>query len=932
MKKTILKLTSLVLSVLILQSINPVFSEALALSPKKYEDNYQKKEMMKNIPNQLFSSIEQEMYNAVTLDNNTYFDLYSIGTENDDGTKSIITFNHPIKYFNSETGCVEFIDNKFKPEVVDESIKYVSQGNSYHATFSENIDDGIILSYEQFSLSMKPMKHLENVKAELVENELIYGNVFDESTDICYTLENTGIKESIVVEEPNECNEYDFAFIADNVFPKETKGQTITFINKTTGEDAFTIQPTYIIDSYIGDYVDEENHISYNNYYEVEKLEENSFIIHMILDEKFLSAESTVYPCVIDPSIDVTTMYSDGSSSYVMQSGGSGYINTQLSAGDFNGTGEHMSYVKANSIERLRWINPENIQSASFVVKSASTGYTNNCKVNLYDSTTNSNVSAVTYSELISSLGTLQSSVTFTTLGTNYYFDITNLLKQWISYKLGMEGKNPVFGFILRGEVGAPGRWFSSTNTSDTYFSIVYNNSIEIEDGFYNIKNVYTGKYLTYNNGNQLTLSTNASSDACKWQIILSRNYDRTIENGAYVISPYNNLNVSMKGASTGNIVNTATVGNKYRIILNSDNTFRIMPDNADNAGISNALGIELNKAYIREYNYISTMSWTFEPVVNRYFSEYTPEKCNGYPIKERLNCYAYSFGFIEHYYALKYNMQRPGLFASDSDWSSIESLFDTDATGLMNKMIFNLNLDASNLGYTLTEYTPSDGIVEQFGANTRLIAVVVGTYNNRFHFYMQHNDGTWSHKNGDINDARNTAFSSTSSNLIYLNNNNILQYAYDTYETGVLKFFIITKDSIIEYPHGLSETSEQNDFYITDVAGDNMFTSSNIEIGDKTGCIDTPHDIDYFIFTPQETRNYTIRTSSFKTNRDSIIYDVDVDDIDCEVYNQNGQLIYTIRNIGQINTTLNLVDGQNYFIKIYNYSQKECDYHIILA
>lgn len=170
---------------------------------------------------------------------------------------------------------------------------------------------------------------------------------------------------------------------------------------------------------YNGDYIEGEEHITYNNWYEVETQSEGSYLIHMNLDEEFLSSESTVYPCVIDPSVWAVNFVND-SSSYVLQSGGTEYVNSQLSAGGFNGSSEHLSYVKPNSVNTLRWIEPNRLQSATFNVKAASSGYSNSCTINLYDSTTTSAVSAVSYSELISSLGSLQSSATFTTLGVSY--------------------------------------------------------------------------------------------------------------------------------------------------------------------------------------------------------------------------------------------------------------------------------------------------------------------------------------------------------------------------------------------------------------------------------------------------------------------------------------------------------------------------------
>lgn len=547
-------------------------------------------------------------------------------------------------------------------------------------------------------------------------------------------------------------------------------------------------------------------------------------------------------------------------------------------------------------------------------------------------------VTSVQYSQLASSLGELQSSTTFTTLGTTYSFNVTNLFKQWIRYELGEGGKDPSYGFILKGATGAstPGRIFSSTSSPDSCFYLIYEEGEEIDDGFYNIRNVSTGKYLRYNNGGQLTLSSSPSTDACKWQAILQKSEDRSLTYGVYMLSPYNDLNVYMKGMATNDAVTTNSSGNTFRIIRNADGTFRIMPAGESYARVSNAIGVNSNYASIQEYSNINSMKWTFEPVVNRFFSEYNPEKFNdadGYDnIQKRANCYAYALGIMEHYYLYNDAQQDPGEFASDI---SLRKPLSGDENTLMNNLLFNMNLDAERLGYDITEYIPNGESVEQFGSNSRLIAVVLCSYDDDYHFYLQHNDGTWSHKRGirEVTNLRINCINNPNLTPEYLNNKNIKQYAGEgKYSSSSLKFLIITKDAVSDYPHDKSNSPRQNIFYLTDMAGDNMFTSSGLSIGEQEACIDTYNDVDFYAFNPTITRNYTIQTTSFKTSDNGAISDIDADDLDCEIYDKNGNLVYTDKNTGQINKVFVLNSGQNYFIKIYNHSKNPCNYTLTLS
>ena len=645
------------------------------------------------LPDSLYNELEANLQNAVKLEESTYSDLFSISTINDDGTKSIMSFNNPVKYYD-ETGDICFIDNAFVSAADDNDIAFENSGNSYNAQFPVNINDGVVFSESDFSITMKPINVVENCSPQIINNELVYSNAYNEDTDICYSLEHSGIKESIIVDEPTGCSRYYFEISAEGLVPDAESGKTITLFDETTDEPIFVIQPIFIMDSYVGEYIDGEEHTTYDNYYDIELQDDGTYLLCMNLDEEFLNADSTVYPCIIDPTIWAAKQY-DNSSSYVLQSGVSAYVNNQLSVGTFNGSGEHISYVKSNSIEKYRWIEPDRLESVEFKVKADSSGYTNACTIGCYDSTLNSSVSSVTYSSLISSLGTLQSSTTFTTLGATYSFDVTELFRSWISYELGEGGKNPDYGFILRGASGSstPGRYFSSTSSSDTYFYIRYHEGEELDDGFYAIRNVSTGNYLKFNNGGALNFSSSLN-DSCKWQLILSKSEDRATTYGAYTISPFNNLNVSMSGTTTGQSVTTQASGNYFRIIrngkgtdttevlpnivfINADNTFRIMPAGSNYASVSNAIGISSGYATLQEYSNISTMKWTFEPVVNRFFSEYTPEKYNNTIVKNRLNCYGYVMGHILKY-DISYDMykQHPGEFAKSSDLSLAKDLY----------------------------------------------------------------------------------------------------------------------------------------------------------------------------------------------------------------------------------------------------------------
>ena len=77
------------------------------------------------LPDDLRNRFSEELQNAVKLDESTYADLYNVVTINDDGTKSLIAFEEPIKYFDEDSNSVRFIENTIVPAAEDLSLIHI---------------------------------------------------------------------------------------------------------------------------------------------------------------------------------------------------------------------------------------------------------------------------------------------------------------------------------------------------------------------------------------------------------------------------------------------------------------------------------------------------------------------------------------------------------------------------------------------------------------------------------------------------------------------------------------------------------------------------------------------------------------------------------------------------------------------------------------
>lgn len=296
------------------------------------------------------------------------------------------------------------------------------------------------------------------------------------------------------------------------------------------------------------------------------------------------------------------------------------------------------------------------------------------------------------------------------------------------------------------------------------------------------------------------------------------------------------------------------------------------------------------------------------------------------------MNCYGYAFCNILNGYATMYGKngykQQPGDFARSSDKSKVKPNYvGTDTIKSMENIVWNMKLDASRLGYTITEITPSSSTVEQCGTTSRMIAVVNGVYSYfdgvgirksvDYHFYMQHSDGTWSHKPGSgpvSNVSLTSGVKLTNSNIRFLANE-------DIYAGGEIRFFEITKSAVIDYPHGKVTKDTETELYYKEKAGDTIRTSAIKSTGSTFARIDFAEDQDMYCFNVPYTKKNIIKTTRHSGSS-----------LGCVVLNTNGSVITTQASGEQVNFTISMSAGETYFLLIFNKSKKVTDYVLTVS
>ena len=353
--------------------------------------------------------------------------------------------------------------------------------------------------------------------------------------------------------------------------------------------------------------------------------------------------------------------------------------------------------------------------------------------------------------------------------------------------------------------------------------------------------------------------------------------------------------------------------------------------------------------------SYKPSLTITYSSTIqrNQFFSKYTPSKYNMFyignlspgdivdNIQFRMNCYGYSFCNIIHGTTQLYlengkltgYKQEPGEFVSTND--KYEMLHNNEHPGVqlfslivlndpiasMNNVKNNLYWDAKRFGYSLVEYIPSSSQLPQYGTDSRLVAVVTG--NTDYHFYMQHSDGTWSHKPGS---GKVTNRSLNTTGKVILTNDNIYYYANKgAYLNGQLKFFVITKSAIIDQPHGSrcclswpNCSHQEITLMHKEKAGDSLDTSAAIS-GSIQARIDYVDDVDFYFFPVTTTKTYNI----------SIIYSpyITGEDLELRLYNNAGICVMSDLTNSPPQLSLTLYAGSQYYIAVRNDSINFGDY-----
>lgn len=579
------------------------------------------------------------------------YDSYTnaIGYENEDGSETVFIYTDDIKY-KDENGKIRDKDiNIASTNLLDKAsgYSYKTKSNDIQVYFSDKMsnDKGIKIEYKDKEIKLAPKVNQQEKRISTkqsvkllkdtgkygsgLENIMQYDQAISESTHLRFETTYSGLKEDIILDEYTGTNRFTFIADFDDLTPVAyNRGVQIYDGDSVIME----IPPIYMEDS--GGEFDAGSRFSLDNNIELSALPDGTYELTIVVDNDFLTSSDTVYPVIIDPSINISsTSHSDASVySQWPDDNWAGQLRNNVGTDRVLGTG--VFYTKFD-ISALSGIRYDNITSAFYRCYEL-TENTENSVIQAFLVREDWSESEVTWNNRPACNGEKLCAVNVNSVNKssneNYWYDfyITSAVMAWLQ---GV----PNYGIGLWERTHSGWKGFGSEENSSymPYLMVSYVNEEEVSEGLgltnwksYYIKNKRSGLYLTtsgdYDEANIYQSNFTGSSNQ-KWTLkyqgdgyykIHPENSDRLIDiygGSEYPSGNMNDTNIQL-------YQNNGGYNQHWKIVRNWNGTYRFL---SRLSGYSRAFVVQGasyssgENVILYDYSsdYMFNDDWTLEPV-----------------------------------------------------------------------------------------------------------------------------------------------------------------------------------------------------------------------------------------------------------------------------------------------------------------------------
>ena len=481
--------------------------------------------------------------------------LNTVIYQNQDGTKTTYLFATPVKYID-ETGAVKDKSTEITL-LTDKTYALGMTNNLVKAYFSSSSSEGTKIEYQDYTISMIP--HSETTSfATLIEKDLVkYDNVFGRNTTILYRTKLNGIKEDIVLFKNIEKNQFQFDLKLDNLTPVQMNQ---SWYLKNSKDELVASFGSILIE-------DSAGNTCMGSMAIVAKSSRNQYSVTITAPEEFLSAETTVYPVYIDPTIRI---YEEGLYFYEDENGyeqdghytaiqDTGLYSTETAASDalanqtIHKLGYHTDSLNSSASGKIIYklydffgpyglykdLLAEQIGSAFMYIDIAAGNATTLTAMPMSGTWDTDIYGASPLSICDDTLWnatdvTGAQSKSISAARGEYALSITNILKGWARYNAGERDNayNPAYGFVLENNSTTSYRQINATEEfyADSVYVVM---DISYTGGVFYVNNSLTGRFLK-NDNYSLSTSLYEATDSIKWIF-------KYLGNGEYHILSFSN-------------------------------------------------------------------------------------------------------------------------------------------------------------------------------------------------------------------------------------------------------------------------------------------------------------------------------------------------------------------------------------------------------
>ena len=209
------------------------------------------------------------------------------------GSKTAYVFDKPVKYVDAN-GAVRDKSTAITG-ILNTTYAYGMLDNNVKVYFPRNITNGVLLSYNDYSITMSP-----EVSGDFTatyaqeENTVAYAGVFGERTILAYTPTLYGVKEDIILVSYTGKNSFDFIMEQQGLTAVQNDGvwQLVNAADQVVAGLGSVIVKDSAGKTAMGELT-------------LTPLAGGKYRVTVTAPEDFLTAEDTVYPVYVDPTVSV---------------------------------------------------------------------------------------------------------------------------------------------------------------------------------------------------------------------------------------------------------------------------------------------------------------------------------------------------------------------------------------------------------------------------------------------------------------------------------------------------------------------------------------------------------------------------------------------------------------------------------------------------